>query len=501
MFWPAEYRGPRTYAVTDTTHKPADTEDEAPTTGRGPGLVLVYAAGAPVLKILPLDGAGGTPLELGRTHPLLVDHEDALMSRRHARILFRDGGFELTDVGSANGSAVDGRPLAGTLWTDSARVLRLGHSLFLLTSDIAPFMSLGVRADASKERIEGPALQRLLRSVARLAERSHTMYIVGESGSGKESVARAFHSAGPRGPFVAVNCATIPEGVAERLLFGAVKGAFSGAAADSEGYVQAAHGGTLFLDEIADLDATVQAKLLRVLESGEVTPLGSTRPRPVDLRICSASHKDLRELATNGKFRADLYFRIGMPRVVVPPLRQRPEEIPWHVVRTIAKVAPELKASALLVETCLLRTWPGNVRELMAEIKTAAVNALAAGKTSVSSNHMERHAGAALGASTASSDALDEALPKPDALTPPQVQPSTPIPSTPIPSAPRAASPPLEEAPAGRPAFTRTQLMTALIEAKGNISAAARGLGLHRTQLRRYLTQQGIDPDRLKASW
>src|SRR5262249_55089522 len=148
-------------------------------------------------------------------------------------------------------------------------------------------------------RIHGPALQGVLRSVRQLAEHSRTLFISGESGVGKESMAQSFHRAGPQqhGPFIAVNCATIPEGLAERLLFGGQKGAYSGAANDSEGYLQAANGGTLFLDEVADLDATVQAKLLRTLETREVLPLGATRVQKVDVRVCSATHKDLRAQA------------------------------------------------------------------------------------------------------------------------------------------------------------------------------------------------------------
>src|SRR5205823_14554395 len=119
--------------------------------------------------------------------------------------------------------------------------------------------------------------------------------------------------------------------VAERLLFGAKKGAFSGATADVEGYVQAADGGTLFLDEIGELDLAVQAKLLRVLEAREVLPLGASRPRPVDLRLCSATHRDLRAAVADGSFRADLFFRVGQPEVALPPLRERPEEIPFLV--------------------------------------------------------------------------------------------------------------------------------------------------------------------------
>ena len=148
----------------------------------------------------------------------------------------------------------------------------------------------------------------------------------GESGSGKELASASFSRAASRGgasPFIGVNCAAVPAGLAERLLFGARKGAFSGATGDVQGYIQAADGGTLFLDEVAELDLRVQAKLLRVLETREVLPLGATRAERVELRVCVAAHADLAEQVTAGRFREDLYYRVGRPVVRIPPLRER----------------------------------------------------------------------------------------------------------------------------------------------------------------------------------
>ena len=234
--------------------------------------------------------------------------------------------------------------------------------------DVGPVQRLGVRVTAG--RVEGPALQEALQAVARAARLGTTLHITGESGAGKEGLARTFHAGGPRpsGPFQAVNCATIPEGVAERLLiFGAKRGAYSGADADADGYLVAAHGGTLFLDEVAELGLAVQAKLLRVLETGEVLPLGAAKPRKIDLRFCSATHRDLRAQVAAGKLREDLYFRIATPRVVVPPLRERPEEIAWLLEAAAAEViSPGLALHASLVEGHLPppALASGNVREL-----------------------------------------------------------------------------------------------------------------------------------------
>jgi transcriptional regulator with GAF, ATPase, and Fis domain len=296
------------------------------------------------------------------------------------------------------------------------------------------------------------------------------LFISGESGTGKESLAHAFHKASPQrgGPFVAVNCAAIPEGIAERLLFGALKGAFSGVVADSEGYLAAASGGTLFLDEVADMDPVVQGKLLRVIDTGELLPLGATRARKVQFQVCTATHKDLRALTQEGKFRADLYFRIGLPQIAVPPLRERREEIPW-LMKAALRAQPELLLSVPLVEACLLRAWPGNVREILAETHSAAFKAQAAKSDTVQVEHLSASAGAAMAA------------------------PLRPV-------AEESARPAAASAASPRPASappSRAQVLAALLEAKGNVSAAARALQVHRTQFRRLLVRHNIDREKL----
>src|SRR6185436_2830275 len=208
----------------------------------------------------------------------------------------------------------------------------------------------------------------------------------------------------------AVNCAAIPHTIAERLLFGARRGAYSGAEADAIGYVQEADGGTLFLDEIAELDAQVQAKLLRVLESREVLSLGASRPRKVDFALCSAASKDLRALVGSGGLREDLYFRIGRPAVMLPALRHRPEEIPALIARELARCSPALTAHVALVEQCLLRPWPGNVRELVAEIRVAAQAAAKDGNR-VTAHHLAPSAGTVFGDGAASRPAADAPSP------------------------------------------------------------------------------------------
>lgn len=459
-----------------TTAEPGPN-DSGPDDGGSPipGLLLVSSAGQPAFALCPITSEES---EMGRAHSLLSGHPDGMMSRQHARIAFREGAFLITDLGSRNGSALNGQRFTGTLQAESGALLRLGHSLFLLCKDLRPFNKYRVRVQDS--RVEGPDLQRLLSSIRSIAQHSRTLFISGESGSGKEALARAFHDLGPRqdGPFIVVNCATLPEGLAERLLFGAQKGAYTGATSSSEGYIQAANGGTLFLDEIGDLDLAVQAKLLRVIENGEVISLGTTRPRKIDLRICSATHSDLRALVSAGKFRADLYFRLGAPQVRIPALRERGEEIPWLLCRAVQQVAPTLQVRVALMESCLLRPWPGNVRELLAEGHTAALAALAANSPAVGSEHLSLTAGLVM--PPAAEPGQEASKPAPERLDEdsadgaPEAQPSR-------------AEPP-----------SRSQLIATLIECNGNLSAAARVLSMHRTQLRRHMARFGIDPSRVR---
>jgi DNA-binding NtrC family response regulator len=432
-----------------------------------PGVVLVFTGGRPVLRAIPLrhgavllgrDDAGGEPLP------------DERASRVHAEVGFDGLRWSVRDTGSRNGTFVDGRHVGTILVGEQLRVLRIGHSVFVLRADVRPYTEGGVRAGG--DVVVGPILGAVLERVRRAAVTGDYLLVQGESGSGKELAARSYHdaSASSQGPFVAVNCAAIPEGVAERLLFGARRGAFSGATADADGYLQAADGGTLFLDEIGELDLNVQAKLLRVLETREVMPLGASKPRAVSLRVCSATHRDLRLAVAEGRFRQDLYFRIGRPVVALPALRERPEEIPW-LIELAAKQATstgsftgrELGLGGKLVEACVLRPWPGNVRELVAEVRRACQEALAANQAVVGAEHLGDNAGTLFERASA-------AAPAPGAAAAPSSQPSPA----------RAAAP------------TREEVEAALASSHGNVAAASRALGMHRTQLYRVLKRLGV---------
>jgi transcriptional regulator of acetoin/glycerol metabolism len=359
-----------------------------------PGLVLVFSSGQPMLVVIPLEGAAATRrIELGRgpIGPVVLD--DACISRRHAEVSFDGRAWRVRDLGSKNGTAVDATTLADEYVGDAPRVVRVGDSLFLPRADVRRLRN--ARVDLSGDTVIGPTLGQAWDAIADASRSGETLYITGESGAGKELAAQHFHRSGPHpsGPFVAVNCANIPEGLAERLLFGTRRGAYSGATSDADGYLQAADGGTLFLDEVAELDLAVQAKLLRVLETREVTALGAAKPRPLDLRVCVATHRELRAQVAQGRFRDDLYFRIGRPEVAVPPLRGRLEEMPWLIARELQRASLRVEAHVSLVEACLVRPWPGNVRELLIEVRAAGADAQAAGLTQVEASHLGEAAG------------------------------------------------------------------------------------------------------------
>ncbi len=220
-------------------------------------------------------------------------------------------------------------------------------------------------------------LAAMLRVVDRVTTSEVPVLIVGESGSGKELVARAIHDNGPRGarPFVGENCGAIPESLLESALFGHVRGAFTGASSPRAGLFEVADRGTLFLDEIAEMSPALQTKLLRVLEDGVIHPVGSERPRHVDVRVIGATHRDLDAMATAGSFRRDLLYRLDVISIRIPPLRERPGDVALLVHHFIAKHAQgrRIRVSADAMQALSSFSWPGNVRQLENELRRALV--------------------------------------------------------------------------------------------------------------------------------
>ncbi len=420
----------------------ADALDEA-----APGLVVIFSDGRPKCLAVRLDKK---PVDVGRVKgDGVFVVEDDRVSRRHTRITRKGDSVRVTDLDSRNGTFVDGKRITDETFTRLPRLLRVGQTLFRFTPDIRPFLRAAVETTA--EGIVGPTLRASRDWINRAAAAGDTLLLTGPSGSGKELAARAYHTAGrfASGPFIAVNCAAIPQGLAERLLFGARKGAYSGATSDAEGYVQAADHGTLFLDEVAELDLGVQPKLLRVLEMREVVALGAAHPKKVDLQVCAATLKDLRAEVSVGRFREDLYYRIGRPEVRLPSLIDRLEELPTLAAAELERADPRLGLSSGFLEACALRAWPGNVREFLREVRQAARTAIDAGRTLVDAKDLSPTAGEEI--------------------------------ST-------------ESRPSMHPELSREAIEAGLKREQGNVTRAARALGMHRNQLRRWLTRHNVDP-------
>ena len=235
---------------------------------------------------------------------------------------------------------------------------------FDATQPVVPLSSLRLLGNSKP-------MQQLRQMITKVSRSQAPVHITGDSGTGKELVARLIHDSGPRrdGPFVPVNCGAIPTELMESELFGHKKGSFTGAVADKEGLIRSAEGGTLFLDEVADLPLHMQVKLLRVIQEKSVRPVGESRELPVDVRVLSATHRKLDELVKAGKFREDLYYRINVIELRVPPLRERLDDVPPLVDMLLDRVSGQMgiarpQVSDETMDKLLSYSYPGNVREL-----------------------------------------------------------------------------------------------------------------------------------------
>ncbi|HEX9939188.1 MAG TPA: sigma-54 dependent transcriptional regulator [Longimicrobium sp.] len=311
---------------------------------------------------------------------------------------------------------------------------------------------------------DSPAIREVVKVIRRAGPTDATLLITGESGTGKEVVARALHAESRRRarPFVALNCSALPGDLVESELFGHVRGAFTGADRDREGMFEAADGGTLFLDEVGDLAGPAQAKLLRALEERQVTRLGSNKPVSVDVRVVAATHRPLDRMSADGGFREDLLYRLRVISLHLPPLRERREDVPAIALHFLAEMAARhgrpVRGLADGARRALLAyDWPGNVRELRNAIERAVV--------------------------LAEGDQIEAGD------LPPQLLESA-APLRPVDAA-LADLPFAEARERAVDAFERAYLQAAL-ERHGNVSAAARALGLHRQSLQKKLRQLGL---------
>jgi transcriptional regulator with PAS, ATPase and Fis domain len=359
-----------------------------PARGPGAGLVLLYAETFAALPpVFPLRRSSNV---IGREPPADIVVPVNAVSRTHAEITWEKGGFTLKDRESTNGTFVDGRRVEGAR-LEHGQEVRFGDAIFKLVEHDAEALA-HYRIDGSltqgatrlaqsgAELIGGYQMDRVGEELERIARSPISVLLLGESGTGKEVVAREVHRlSGRRGAFRAVNCAAIPENLFESELFGYKRGAFSGADRDKQGLIRAAHEGTLLLDEIGDMPLDAQAKLLRVLQSKEVYPLGATTPETVDIRVVSATHRDLTRLQEEERFRPDLFARLNEYQLKLPPLRDRKEDI-YLLFRTFLERhgRPDLGVSFLFMTALLQYDFPYNVRELEACAKRAI--ALSEGK-------------------------------------------------------------------------------------------------------------------------
>ena len=357
---------------------------------------------------------------------------------------------------------MNGEPVQRAVLGDDD-VFEAGHVLMRVNSAVA--MPAGAPLDIDLRSGTGtghltldPSFAADLERAAQLAASGVPVVLIGESGTGKEVLARSLHARGGRsGGFVAVNCGAIPATLVESQLFGHVKGAFSGAVRDELGFVRAAHGGTLFLDEIADLPKPSQAALLRVLQEGEVTPVGTTQPIKVDLRVIAATHQPLEELVERGDFRRDLFARIAGFVIALPALRERRDDLGVLVAAILPKIARERARTITFApevgRALASHSWPLNIRELERCIATAVALAT---DGQIKLPHLPRTV--VRGGKAANV------------------------------SAPSAAS------PADPDERLRMDLLGQLSRHHGNLAAVARAMGKAPMQVHRWCRRFGIDP-------
>lgn len=427
--------------------------------------VLVHALSyddllAAPMGVLPWDGRaefsvgrGGDGLPVGLRSGVLRC-ADPWMSVRHAVFRCSAGAATVSDLGSRNGTYVDGHRIRERHpLSDGARI-EIGRSLFVYRRVTAELAASLLEPDHSGTRLGSaptycPDLAFLVRQVARLADSKQAILVLAETGAGKELLAQEIHRASRRpGRLIAVDCGAIPDSLFESTLFGHTRGAFTGAEART-GEVQAADRGTIFLDELANLSSANQAKLLRVIETSRLTPLGAGEGTLVDVRWVGATNEDL--AAQPDRFRADLYHRVAGFVARIPPLRRRREDLGVLVAHALREAqVPRASIQPAAARTLFAHPFPGNVRQLRSWVKTAA---LLAGDGPMRIDHFP--------------NLVQE-------LTVPQLAPTPP--------AGAAVESPLSK---GRP--NAEVIRTALATTKGNVVRAAKLLGTHPRQLYRWL--------------
>jgi DNA-binding NtrC family response regulator len=398
--------------------------------------------------------------------------DDPTVSRTHVQLRLVPEGVEVQDLGSRNGTMYLGQRITRATLAPGTRI-QLGKVTLGIDLDVSALSKEALPRSTSFRGIVGgsSAMQRLFTTISRLDGSLVSVLVHGESGVGKELVARAIHE-GSRvsaGPYVPVNCGAIPRDLVASTLFGHRRGAFTGAVDARQGAFASAEGGTLLLDEIGELPLEVQPALLRILETGEITPVGEDRPRPASpagrARVIASTHRDLAELVRKGQFREDLFYRLAVVTLDVPPLRERREDIPL-LARLFARAEGAIELDDEVIDELQQRPLPGNVRELRnAVLSYVALGSLAPASTRSLAPPSSTGTGGSSGVIGAGSEGL------------------API---------RFDAPYLEQRDAMVHAFTVRYVTELLEQTKGNQSEAARIAGLDRTYLGRLISKLGL---------
>ena len=452
-----------------------DTSGQAPATVMAAELFQLLNTDMPLGPSLRFNLDGIQRLSIGRTPEaepswdfdgaqLTVLCADARISSSHARIDAQNGNFRLKDLGSKNGTFLNGARITEEPLRDGD-ILELGQTFFLFRAvrrtwahrDPHPRAPLGPDVPTFM-----PTFDASLSALADVSKAQLPVLITGESGTGKEVVARAFHRlTGRNGTFIGVNCGALPDQLVESELFGAKRGAFSGAVEDREGLIRAADKGTLFLDEIGELPAAAQIALLRTLQEREVTAVGATKPVAVDIALVAATHRDLRAAVNEDRFRQDLLARLSGLEVRIPALHERKEDFGLLVRALLLKHdhPEQVRFTRRAMRAMLTYAWPANVRELEMALSLAAT------------------------------------LAHEDPITvqdlPAEIQGDRPS------ETPSPPSPPLELS--DEETARRDELLALLEKHSGNVTAVAREMSKARMQIHRWMKRYGIDPKDLRS--
>jgi DNA-binding NtrC family response regulator len=434
------------------------TQHDAPGSPRPRRCQLVVIEGPDAGRAVAL---GDKPVRVGTREGCALRLSDPRVSGEHLEARAEGAEFVVKDLGSRNGTLYEGSRV-GEVRVRAGATFKLGRSFLRIQAEGQPWEVAPSQARRFGELVgESLAMRELFAVLEHVAPTDTTVLIQGETGTGKEVVARALHEASARrkGPFVAVDCGALPEGLVESELFGHVRGAFTGALAARSGAFVRASGGTLFLDELAGIPPSVQARLLRVLEERRVRPVGGDAEQTVDVRVVAASRVDLSLAVAEGTFRPDLYYRLAVVTLPLPPLRQRREDLPLLVAELLRRRGFEpgpIRGPAL--EALSGHDWPGNVRELRNVLERALV--LSRGAQGFEELRLSLQAQG----------------------TGPEVPLRTDLPFA-------------EAKQAVVDAFERHYLRDVLARAGGNLSEASRQAGVDRKHLRALARRHGLLPE------